>query len=448
MTQQHQGGRPNEGQLILRKSGYVARIWREVDGVRIRQTVKLNTDNKAVARAKLKQLIDDPTSLPTAGNSETFKQAAERIIKRQAADGLKSHKDRLQRVTKFAFPEFGNLPVPAVKLAHIKNALDRALAAGMARRTITHLKIDLSTIFDDLWRDEVIPENLVKKARVPKNAPVDERERIILSDDEFNAFMSCSEASPELRMMALASRTLGGMRTSDLHAWDWSMIDTVNWQGAEVPRPKTRSKTVLTLPDVLVPALKAWHESHGTPAEGAVFPSRHGERAGERKTGKHSYAQALRDALWAAGIVRPLPGFDNAKPDRKLCALQVASTGHKPVDFHSFRRAYNTALATAGVNVQVSMKLAGHKNPSTHMRYVMLAETLTTPEAALPRLTVVNCPAGALAVAPEAVETVKAACVPQLPPSNDTDQKFGINSAPPTGVEPVTFGLGNRCSVL
>jgi hypothetical protein len=196
------------------------------------------------------------------------------------------------------------------------------------------------------------------------------------------------------------------------------------------------------LPDVLVPALKAWHENHGKPREGAVFPSRHGERAGERKTGKHSYAQALRDALWAAGIVRPLPGFDNAKPDRKLCALQVASTGHKPVDFHSFRRAYNTALATAGVNVQVSMKLAGHKNPSTHMRYVLLAETLTTPEAALPRLTVVNGRADGLAVVPVIVETVKAACVRELPPANDTDQKFGINSAPPTGVEPVTFGLG------
>ena len=407
----------------------MARVWVIVDGKRIRQVVKLGTDNKLVARIKLRDYIANPSAQPSSG-VETFKEASERIVKQQAADGLKSHKDRTRRLEKFAYPEFGNLPVTAVKLNHVKAALDRALKAGQARRSIIHLKIDMSTVFDDLWRDEIVPENPVKKTRVPKNAPVDERERMILSDDEFNAFMA--HASGELRMMALASRTLGGMRTSDLHAWDWSMIDTVNWADAEVPRPKTRSKTRLVLPDVLAPALQAWHESHDKPVDGPVFPTRRGDRVGLRKVGKHSYAQALRDALWSAKIYRPLPGFDPAKPDRKLCALQSASTGHRPVDFHSFRRAYNTALATAGVNVQVSMKLAGHKNPSTHMRYVLLAETLTTPEAALPRMQ----------------GTVKAAPVPELPPSNDTDNKFGMNTAPPTGVEPVTFGLGNRCSVL
>jgi hypothetical protein len=32
------------------------------------------------------------------------------------------------------------------------------------------------------------------------------------------------------------------------------------------------------------------------------------------------------------------------------------------------------------------MRLAGHRNASTHMRYVLLAERLETPEAALPKL--------------------------------------------------------------
>ncbi len=56
-----------------------------------------------------------------------------------------------------------------------------------------------------------------------------------------------------------------------------------------------------------------------------------------------------------------------------------------PVDFHSFRRAFNTALADAGVNVQKAMKLAGHSNAATHMRYVMASsEMKTIPDAALP----------------------------------------------------------------
>jgi hypothetical protein len=58
-----------------------------------------------------------------------------------------------------------------------------------------------------------------------------------------------------------------------------------------------------------------------------------------------------------------------------------------PVDFHSFRRAFNTALAEAGVNVQHAMHLAAHSDPKTHMRYVMKTTAMrTTPEAALPRL--------------------------------------------------------------
>jgi hypothetical protein len=57
------------------------------------------------------------------------------------------------------------------------------------------------------------------------------------------------------------------------------------------------------------------------------------------------------------------------------------------VDFHSFRRAYNTALAGAGVNVQTAMGLASHSDPKTHMRYVMAAEAARpVPLAALPTI--------------------------------------------------------------
>jgi integrase len=60
-----------------------------------------------------------------------------------------------------------------------------------------------------------------------------------------------------------------------------------------------------------------------------------------------------------------------------------------PVDFHSFRRAFNTALAEAGVNVQQAMSLASHSDARTHMRYVMKTAAMRSiPEAAIPRLPV------------------------------------------------------------
>jgi hypothetical protein len=58
-----------------------------------------------------------------------------------------------------------------------------------------------------------------------------------------------------------------------------------------------------------------------------------------------------------------------------------------PVDFHSFRRAFSTALADTGLNTQQAMKLAGHADPRAHARYIMEKEKpRSIPEAALPRL--------------------------------------------------------------
>jgi hypothetical protein len=37
---------------------------------------------------------------------------------------------------------------------------------------------------------------------------------------------------------------------------------------------------------------------------------------------------------------------------RKLCLIQAGSEDFKPLDFHSFCRAFATGLADAGVNVQ------------------------------------------------------------------------------------------------
>ena len=71
---------------------------------------------------------------------------------------------------------------------------------------------------------------------------------------------------------------------------------------------------------------------------------------------------------------------------RERCLIQSGSDDLKPLDFHSFRRAFNTALAVAGVNVQTAMRLAGHRNTATHMRYVQLSETLEAPAGALPLL--------------------------------------------------------------
>jgi integrase len=72
----------------------------------------------------------------------------------------------------------------------------------------------------------------------------------------------------------------------------------------------------------------------------------------------------------------------NAKRD----PLFYETTVTKPVDFHSFRRAFSTALADAGVNAQQAMRLASHSDEKTHMRYVMTTPAMKQiPGAAVPK---------------------------------------------------------------
>src|SRR5262245_46721903 len=59
----------------------------------------------------------------------------------------------------------------------------------------------------------------------------------------------------------------------------------------------------------------------------------------------------------------------------------------RPVDFHSFRRAFATALAKAGVNAQQAMHLASHSDAKVHATYVMRTTAMKQiPAAAVPQL--------------------------------------------------------------
>ncbi|HKO93009.1 MAG TPA: site-specific integrase, partial [Polyangiaceae bacterium] len=294
MTESRKRSKRGGGQLIWVGKSWSGRYWATVDGERVRRCVSLGTDSRAVAKAKLARLVAGESSPTEAARPETFEQAARRIVGQQATEGLASWKDRLARLERYAFPVLGQLAVTEVRPNHVRSAVTAAFEAGKAKGTTQKLLVDCSTILGELWRDEVIPENAAARVRVPKGAPVNDRERVVLTDAEFQGFMACPDVHPELHTMALVSRTFGGARTSDLHAWDWGHVDTVNWIDAHVPRPKTKTKDRLALPDVLVPVLRAWWHSHGRPASGPVFPIRKGKRAGERKRGRISYAKQLR----------------------------------------------------------------------------------------------------------------------------------------------------------
>ena len=197
-------------------------------------------------------------------------------------------------------------------------------------------------------------------------------------------------------------------------------------------------------------------ERAGEPERGPVFPARVGKRAGQAKRPANSYADRLRRDLFRAGVCRlppvqvpaPKPGqrtdLGKAAGGTKLAAdprdpLYFETATTLPVDFHSFRRAFNTALAEAGVNVQHAMHLASHADAKVHSRYVMSTRAMrTVPNAALPRL-----PLGVLREAWDRGPVVTDRDDSRRPPPPGSAQLRGIVVGA-IGIEPTTPTVSTR----
>ena len=389
------------------------------DGTTWRPLYSLGTTDKALARRKLARVNaelaagrDPFEAADLASAPERVKDYADAWTKKREAQGVGMAQKERRNLELYALDGIGRLPLCDVRPTHVRGILDDAVAKGLKRKTVADLRGVLHRLFRAALEDEAIEHNPVAAVRAPKTREV-RKERAILTDEEFTRFVACADVDLELRMMALVARCEGGMRTGDLNRWDWSMIDRVHFAECFIPRAKTRTPQALAVPDVLSPFLRAWWERAGKPESGPVFPVRIGKRAGEARRLSNSYAKRLRRELFRAGVYRtppievpatkpgartdlgkPAEGTKPAPNPRDPIYYETAST--LPVDFHSFRRAFSTALAEAGVNVQHAMHLASHSDPRVHARYVMRTAAMRAiPDAALPVL-----PLGGLAERP------------------------------------------------
>ena len=188
----------------------------------------------------------------------------------------------------------------------------------------------------------------------------------------------------ELKVMAICARILGGLRSAEVRRWDWEMVvdpdaevqtyATVKVRRGKAKRGREGKVQTIVVPEVMRPILRGWHERHGCPASGPVFPVTKGERKGEaRKERGTSFAARLRRELLRMGIKRH--------------AIHHDTPTSKRADFHSFRRAFATRTAEAGINEQRAMALANHSDSRTHHRYVMATEAMQViPVETLPLL--------------------------------------------------------------
>jgi integrase len=282
------------------------------DGTKTRPFYSLGTSDKALARRKLVRLVaalergDDVVDAPENGGShERVRDYADAWLTKREAQGVGMAKKERSTLEMYAFEAIGRLPLGDVRPSHVRSILGKAVAQGLKRATVAHVRGALRRLFASALTDELVDVNPVAAVRVPRMREV-RRQRTILTDAEFAKFVGCADVDLEIRMLGLVARCEGGMRTGDLHRWDWTMIDQRHLAECTIPRAKTRTPQVLAIPAMLAPFLRAWWQRAGTPESGPVFPVRTGKRTGEAKRPLNSYAKRLRRELFRAGVARRL----------------------------------------------------------------------------------------------------------------------------------------------
>jgi len=217
--------------------------------------------------------------------------------------------------------------------------------------------------------------------------------RAVLTDGEIGELVAHPHVDPEIKLLVLLGRCIGGLRTGDLNRLQWSNFSP-GFEVCSIVRRKTRKKRPVPVPLAVTPMVRpfldAWWRAARCPSAGVVFPARRGARAGkEKKQAKQSYAPRLRRALRVAfGLLIRQEAGGWEESDRPLTPredeLLNGSATVQPVDFHSTRRAYATALALAGVNEQQAMALTGHADSKTHRLYLEALNVRALPETAVP----------------------------------------------------------------
>jgi len=342
------------------------------DGKTERPWYALGTADEAEANRRREKLIRELDGTDAKG-SPRFEPYAEAWIEERRTRGVAMVDTESGILRNYAYATLAKLFLGDIRPRQLRAILDAAVAQGKSQQTIKHIKATLGRVFRRAYLDEIIAENPMDKVELPVIREV-RKERELLNDDEFATFVTHPAVDLELQLLGLAARCEGGMRTRDLTAWTWDHFDLERFAWCVIPRTKTGRPQRMEIPPLVAERLHAWWEKHGRPRTEPVFPVTRGRRRGEaRKTRGVSFADRLRRGLVAANITRR--------------ELHHETPFSLPVDFHSFRRAFATALADAGVNEQQAMALTGHADSRAHKRYVLLGNaTRPLPAAALPRI--------------------------------------------------------------
>jgi len=339
-----------EGSLFkrgTRKKVWVARWWEPVIGPdnvpgRIRRSEILGTVAEIPTVRQARQMLSDLLRKVNNGDYRpqavwTFGSFVKDCWKPDVYPTLKfsSKKFYDNMVDTHLMPIFGDTQLRLLSKDRVQSFLTAKAQGDSSWKTVKHIRTVFGSILEAAVRDELLASNPVRRTRLPRRGPVDEKSPI-----EMETVKELIEklAEPSRSIAALLART--GLRIGELLALRWQDIDlqqgllSVNQTVYEghFDEPKTkRSKRRIPLGPQCVEILAALKRTEATPST-LVFSARNGSPLSRRNL-----------------LNRQL------KPTAK--ALRLSG-----VNWHWFRHAHATLLDSTGAPIGTTQALLGHSS--------------------------------------------------------------------------------------
>lgn len=243
-------------------------------------------------------------------------------------------------------------PLRAVRGDDVRQFRDLQLADGKAIVTTNLAHKIISSFFQSAVRAGLLDKNPSTQTDYLPKFHQEQIEKETFSTQEVQKLLSC--ASDDWKGVILLG-FFAGLRLGDCLRMKWENVDLQTGLLNITPSKTQRLGKKLVIP--LHPELMQFFENHPTSDQlnAQIFTTIHQLGIGGRSGASSSFSRIMERAKIHTGSSRASTGGKGR---------QV-----KARSFHSLRHSYTTALATAGVPVEVRMKLLGHSSESQNVHY-------------------------------------------------------------------------------
>ncbi len=259
------------------------------------------------------------------------------------------------RHCQYSGPYIGDLPMEGVRPLHIERMLRSLADAGLAPRSVFHVRSVLRTAFRDAVKWKVIRESPIDGTNAPK---VEDFESVALNADQCERLLTVAN---HYRLRALIHLAIGlGMRQGELLHARWDDYDAE--QGTLYIRTSKSKAGRRYLP--LTPELAAMLEAHqqNQIEEAQIAQQRAGVKAEREGTPTPLIVWNPNGLIFCSEAGTPILPRNLL---RTFKAMLTAAGLPTSIRFHDLRHTAITYMVAGGADPKTVQALAGHADAQT-----------------------------------------------------------------------------------